>query len=212
MNPTAVRCTAALTWALMAVGTAHADQRTATGNAGTITASAQLQFSIGIGKYVLLRVGNADSTQSNVTFTLGVTPTGPGNSLGYAGAVPPTLISSVTMTNPTGAGGALTVQAFTNVNGTTLSCTLSVLAGATPFAVGATAGGVPGSGDIKVASATPGVQHPGPDLASCNGGIASPITALSTQTGTFTYSPSYTGSNLATGTFGNVVTYTAAAP
>lgn len=195
---------------LLAAPAAHADQKVVTGNAGTITASAQLNFNIAIAKYVMLRVGNADASVSTVTFAVGPNPVLPsGNSQAYAGAIPPAMATTVASTNPAGAG-ALTVAAYTNVAGTTLTCSLGALAGATSFAAGATAAGVPGTNDITVTSGASGtVQHPGTSLAACNGTTTTAITNLTAMTGSFTYAATFTPTSLAAGTYGNTVTYTA---
>ncbi len=199
-----------LTLCLLAASAAHADQKVTQGNAGTITASAQLKFNIAIAKYVMLRVGNADATVSAVTFTVRPNPAlAVGNSQAYTGAVPPAMDTTVASTNPTGAG-ALTVAAYTNVAGTTLACSLGSLAGATSFAAGATAGGVPGTNDITVTSGASGtVQHPGTSLTACNGTTTTAIANLTTMTGSFTYAATFTPANLAAGSYGNTVTYTA---
>ena len=194
---------------------AHADQTVVTGNTGTLTANARLNFSIAISKFVLLRVGAADATQSNVTFIVAPNPTiggVPNNSLGYAGSLPPVLATTVTTTNPTSGAGALVVSAFTNVTGTTLTCTVATLGGATPFAPGSTTAGVPGRVDIKVASAAGGPQHPGTDLSACTGAVSTTLASLTNLTGIFTYSTAYTASTLAAGSYGNQVTYTATTP
>lgn len=194
---------------------AQADQATVTGNTGTLVANASLRFSIGISKYLFLRVGAADASQSDLTFTLGLNPAvagTPGNARPYAGTQPPGFASTVATTNPVSSAGVLAVSAWTNVAGTTLTCTLTALPSATPFAPTATAAGVPGRADILVASVAGGVQHPGTNLSACNGLVATAITQLITLNGTFTYSTAYVPSNLSTGTYGNIVTYTATAP
>ena len=202
---------ALLALCLMAAPAVHADQMTVTGNANTITATAQLKFNIAIAKYVMLRVGNADASVSAVTFTVAPNPTlAAGNSQAYTGATPPALATTVASTNPTTGAGALTVAAYTNVAGTTLTCSLGPLAGATSFAAGATAGGVPGTNDITVTSGALGtVQHPGSSLAACNGTTTTAIANLTTMTGSFTYAATFTPASLAAGTYGNTVTYTA---
>ncbi|HEY0201700.1 MAG TPA: hypothetical protein VGC24_08410, partial [Burkholderiaceae bacterium] len=136
----------------------------------------------------------------------------PGNSLPYAGAQPPPMATTAATTNPTSSAGVLNVSAWSNVSNTLLTCALGPLAGTTAFVAGATAGGVPGRSDIKVASAAGGLAHPGADLNSCTGLVTSPIASLTTVGGTFTYSTSFTPSALAAGNYGNVVTYTATAP
>lgn len=198
---------------LLAAHAAHADQKVVTGNSGTITASAQLKFNIAIAKYVMLRVGNAGIGEAIVTFTVGPSPVlATGNSQAYAGATPPAMATTVASTNPAGAG-VLTVAAYTNVAGTTLTCSLGTLAGATPFAAGATAGGIPGTNSITVTSGALGtVQHPGTSLADCNGTATTSITNLTAMSGSFTYGAAFTPASLAAGTYGNTVTYTATAP
>jgi len=193
-----------------------ADQLIVARNNGSITATAKLNFNIAISKFVLLRVGNANATQSSVTFTLAVNPAvagTPGNSLAYSGsAVPAGLVTTVATTNPTSSAGVLNVSAFSNVTGTTLTCSLTILGTDTPFATGTTAAGVPGQADIKVASLAGGVQHPGTDLSACNGSTSTALTSLSTLTGSFTYSTAYSASALKAGNYGNIVTYTATTP
>jgi hypothetical protein len=188
-----------------------AEQSSASGNAGTINAQARLDFQINIYKFVFLRVGAADATSTNVEFRVGVTPAaGVGNAQPYAGAIPG-VSTAVSTTNPATGAGSVAVQAFTNVTGTTLSCSLSALGGATAFLAGATAGGVPGRADIDVAT-TGTVSHPGTDLAACNGVTTTAVAPLTNIAGTFVYSAAFAAGNLAAGTYGNVVTYTLTAP
>lgn len=101
-----------------------------------------------------------------MNFTVGVTPavTGaPGNSLAYSGSIAPSLGTTVATTFPTTTAGVLATGAWTNVvGGAKLTCSLSALPGATPFAAGATTGGVPGTDDITVVGTTP--AHPGGSL------------------------------------------------
>jgi hypothetical protein len=117
---------------------------------------------------------------------------------------------------PTTTAGALTVGAWTNgASGATLRCALTTLTGATPFATGATAAGVPGTSDITVTSVAGGanLQHPGATLAACDGAASSSIARLTTLGGSFTYALLATNlASMATGNYGNVVTYTATAP
>ena len=183
-------------------------------------ATAKVNVRVIVPKIVILRVGAADGTTSDVDFTVGLSPavTGaPGNSLAYTGGIPPTtLASTVATTNPPSTAGALTVGAWTNgATGATLTCALSALANATGFATGATAGGVPGTTDITVTSVAgaANLQHPGTTLTACNGTTTSTIPRLTTLGGTFTYALLPTNlASMATGTYGNVVTYTATAP
>ena len=184
-------------------------------------ATAKVNVRVIVPKIVILRVGVADGTISDVDFTVGLSPavTGaPGNSLAYTGGIPPTLASTVATTNPTTTAGALTVGAWTNgASGATLTCALSALTGATAFANGATAGGVPGTTDITVTSVAgaANLQHPGTTLTAC-AALSAANTAIPRLTplgGTFTYALAATNlASMATGTYGNVVTYTATAP
>ncbi|MCC2676891.1 MAG: hypothetical protein K0R58_3838 [Ramlibacter sp.] len=195
----------------LAVSAAHADQDTATGNGGTRTATVDLDFQVNIYKFVLLRVGAADGTSTSVDFRVGITPDlAVGNSQAYSGAIPG-LTTRASTTNPASAAGAVTVEMFSNVAGTQITCSLAALAGATAFAVGGTsAAGVPGRNNILVTAT--GVNHPGANLGSCTGAVPAAVTSLSTLTGTYTYSTNYTPGALAAGTYGNVVTYTLTAP
>ena len=192
---------------------AQAEQTIGIQNPGATPAiaTARVNVRVTVPKIVILRVGAADATISDVNFTVGVTPavTGaPGNSLAYSGAIPPSLATTVATTNPTTTAGMLVTGAWTNVSGgANLTCALTALAGATAFAAGATVGGVPGTDDIKVVGTTP--AHPGASLTQCNGTASSRIAALSALSGTFTYSTSFTATSISSGTFGNVVTYTA---
>lgn len=197
-------------------GNAMAEQTIGIQPAGTVAvATARVNVRVTVPKIVILRVGAADASLSDVNFTVGVSPavTGaPGDSLAYTGgAIPPTFATTVATTNPTTSAGALTVAAWTNFPGTTLRCSLGALAGATAFATGATtAAGVPGTSDITVASAGAApLQHPGTNLAACNGTTTTPIAPLSVLGGTFTYGTTFTASALAAGVYGNIVTYTA---
>lgn len=192
-------------------GLAQAAQQIVSGNSGTITASVQLNFNIAIGKYVSLRVGNADASVSDVNFTVGFNPArAVGNSQAYAGSIAPSLVVGSATTNPATAAGVLQVAAFTNMSGTVLTCSMGALAGATALASGATAAGVPGQSDITVTSGGAGtVQHPGGSLVGCNGATSTSLPMMSNLTGSFTYVPAFTPTSVNAGTFGNVVTYTA---
>ena len=186
---------------------------TGNGNNTSLTANARLNFNIAIGKYILLRVGNPDTSQSDVTFT--VVPSlaiGNGNSQPYAGSIPLALNTTVATVNPASAAGVLNVAAFSNVAGSALTCAIALLGTDTPFANGATLAGIPGRSDIKVASAAGGVQHPGADLNACTGAISSPLPALTLLNGSFTYNTTFAPGSLAAGTYGNIITYTATAP
>lgn len=202
---------AAVTALALGAAAAHADEDTFSRNGGTISATVSLDFQVNIYKFVLLRVGAADGTSTVVDFRVGLTPDlAAGNSQGYTGAIPG-LTTRASTTNPATAAGAVTVEMFTNVTGTQLTCSLSALAGATAFAVGGTSGaGVPGRDNILVAAS--GVNHPGADLGSCTGATTAAVAALSTLSGTYTYSTNYAPGALAAGTYGNVVTYTLTAP
>lgn len=198
----------------LASGGAMAEQTIGVQAAGTpAIATARVNVRVTVLKVVVLRVGAADATISDVNFSVGPNPAiagAPANSLAYAGTIPPAIGTTVATTNPVTAAGAVTVGAWTNGSGTLLSCSLSTLAGATAFATGATAAGVPGTNDITVTSVagTGNLQTPGATLTSC-GASTSTIAALTTLGGTFTYGTSFTAANLAAGIYGNTVTYTA---
>ncbi|RYF66302.1 MAG: hypothetical protein EOO29_39015, partial [Comamonadaceae bacterium] len=103
---------------LLAMPAAQADQQVRVGNAGTLTATARLNFNITIAKYVMLRVGNADASVASVTLSVRPNPdVTPGDARPFAGTRPPALVATPTSTQPTGAG-TLAVAAFTNVAGT----------------------------------------------------------------------------------------------
>ena len=104
-------------------------------------------------------------------------------------------------------GYGVSGQVDWSLGGAKLTCSLSALPGATPFAAGATTGGVPGTDDITVVGTTP--AHPGGSLTQCNGTANSSITALNALAGTFTYSTGFTATAISSGTYGNIVTYTA---
>jgi hypothetical protein len=199
---------------------AKADQNTATGNTGLLSASARLDFNIAIGKYVMLRVGDANSTQSTVVFTVALNPAqGPSNNLPYTGAFPTSSPSTkfsktVVTTNPATTTGDIPVAAFTNVNGTRLTCSLSPLGATTPFTIGITTSGVPGTNLMTVASSAgaTNLQHPSPSLTGCTNGSSQPITLLTQMGGTFTYTAGFAADTVASGTYGNLITYTATAP
>ena len=189
----------------------QAAQQVVSGNNGTITASVQLNFSITVGKYVSLRVGNADTSVSDVNFSVGCSPARVvGNSQAYSGSIAPSLVVNTATTNPTTTAGVLQVAAFTNMSGTLLTCSACVLSGATALSVGGTTAGVPGRSDITVTSGGTGtVQHPGGSVAGCDGSTSSSLPMMSNLTGTFTYVPAFTPTAVNAGTFGNVLTYTA---
>lgn len=202
----------ALVLGLLAAPGGFADQDRAVGNGGTIQASVQLDFEVNIYKFVMLRVGAGDATSTSVEFRVGLTPDlGFGNSQAYSGGIPG-LTTRGSTTNPATSSSAVTVEMFSNVTGTTLTCSLSPLGGATAFAAGGTtAAGVPGRNNILVAAGG-GLSHPGTNLGACTGATTAPVTLLSNLAGTFTYSTNFTPASLAPGTYGNVVTYTLTAP
>ena len=192
---------------------AQAEQTIGIQNPGATPAiaTARVNVRVTVPKIVILRVGNADTSVSDVNFTVAVTPavTGaPNNSLPYSGSIAPSLGTTVATTFPTTTAGVLATGAWTNVvGGAKLTCALTALPGATPFAAGATAAGVPGTDDITVVGTTP--AHPGGSLTQCNGTANSPIAALNALAGTFTYSATFTATGINSGTYGNIVTYTA---
>ncbi len=175
-------------------------------------ATARVNVRVTVPKVVILRVGDANATVSDVNFTVGVgtgVPAATGNSQAYTGAIAPTGGAvTVATTNPTTTAGVLTVQVWTNASaGANLTCTLSALAGATAFATGATAAGVPGTNDISVTSTT---LHPTGNLAGCNGVLTQAATpALTVNNNTFTYATSFTPSAINAGIYGNTATYSA---
>lgn len=209
-----------LTACLLAAQVAFADQNTVTGNTGSINASVRLDFNIAIGKYVMLRVGDANATQTTVTMTVNLNPAlGSGNALPYPGAFPTTTPSTkfsktVISTNPS-TGGVIPVAAFTNTSGAVLSCLLTPLGATTPFNVGPTSAiGVPGTSQIFVTSVAgaANLQSPSPSLTGCTNGSTQPIALLTLLGGSFTYSANFAADTVAAGTYGNIVTYTATSP
>jgi hypothetical protein len=205
---------------LLATQVVLADQNTTTGNTGSISASAKLDFNIAIGKYVMLRVGDANATLTTITMTVDLNPAlGSGNSLAYSGAFPTSSPSTkfsktVVSTNPS-AGGVIPVAAFTNISGTTLSCLLTPLGATTPFNVGPTSvSGIPGTSQIFVTSAAgaTNLQSPSPSLTGCTNGSTQTITLLTLMGGSFTYTANFAADTVAAGTYGNIVTYTATTP
>jgi hypothetical protein len=64
-------------------------------------ATARVNVRVIVPKIVILRVGAADATVSDVDFTVGLSPAvvgAPGNSLAYAGTIPPTTLASTVAT------------------------------------------------------------------------------------------------------------------
>lgn len=182
------------------------------GTAASATASVNIR--VLVPKIVILRVGNAGSVpQVDFSYALTGLTTG-ANSQAYTGTIPPAaadFAATITRTNPVGADGDVTVGAWTNTAGTTLTCQTAALGGATPFG-GADA---PALSDISVTAggATP-LGHPGATLASCDGSATAALTERTAYSGTYTYAPA-AGFNPATvnpGTYGAVVTYTATTP
>lgn len=204
---------------LLAAQFAVADQNTASGNAGSISASARLDFNIAIGKYVMLRVGDANATQSTVVFTVALNPAiGPSNSLPYPGAFPTSspstkMSKTVVTTNPGTTTGVIPVAAFSNVSGTRLTCSLTPLGSTTPFSIGLTTSGIPGTSLMTVASGggATDLQHPSPSLTGCTNSSSQPITLLTQMGGAFTYTAGFAADTVASGTYGNLITYTATA-
>jgi hypothetical protein len=203
--------------ALSATG-ALAEQTIGYQTTGPANATAHVNVRVIVPKIVILRVGAADATVPDVTFTGALNPAIAltGDSQAYtAGAIPPVWGSpTIARTNPAGADGVIAVGAWTNGSGATVTCTRGLLAGATTFATGATAAGVPGTSDITVASVVGAgnLQHPGLTLNGCDVATSTALTARTTYGGTFTYGSSLTWANLNAGTYGNTITYTATAP
>lgn len=210
-----------LTACLLSASVAFADQNTVTGNTGSINASARLDFNIAIGKYVMLRVGDANASTTTVAFKVDLNPSlGSGNSLSYSGAFPTSspstkMSKTVVTANPVTTTGVIPVAAFTNTSGTLLSCLLTPLGTTTPFNVGPTsASGIPGTNQIFVTSAAgaTNLQSPSPSLTGCTNGSTQPLTLLTLMGGSFTYSANFAADTVAAGTYGNIVTYTATTP
>ncbi len=180
-------------------------------------ATARVNVRVTAPKVVILRVGDANATVSDVNFTVGVgtgVPVAAGNSQAYTGTIAPTGgATTVATTNPVSAAGALTVAAWTNAAaGANLTCALSALAGVTaPFASGATAAGIPGTTDITVASVAGAgnLQHPTANLTGCTTAATTTIPTRTTMGGTFTYGTAFTAASVLSGIYGNVVTYSA---
>ena len=177
-------------------------------------ATAHVNVRVTVPKIVMLRVGAADATVSDVDFMVAPNSSGsstPGNSLAYTGAIPPALAITVTSTNPITTAGTLTVAAWTNSTGATLACSLSALSGTTAFATGVTAAGVPGTTDLTVSSiaGANNLQHPGTNLSACNSGTTTSIARLTALGGSFTYGTAFAANTVVAGIYGNVVTYTA---
>jgi hypothetical protein len=204
----------ALGLALVMIGTASFAEQTIGVQAGATTAiaTARVNVRVTVPKVVILRVGDANATVSDVNFTIGVgtgVPAGVGNSQAYTGAIAPAGGAvTVATTNPTTTAGVLTVQVWTNATaGAKLTCALTALAGATSFATGATAGGVPGTNDISVASTA---LHPTGNLAGCDGTSTQAATPrLTVNNNSFTYATTFTPSAINSGIYGNIATYSA---
>jgi hypothetical protein len=176
-------------------------------------ATARVNIRVVVPKIVILRVGDANATVPQIDFTMDVGGLGAGNSQAYAGAIPPTFNSTIVRTNPAGATGDVVVGAWSNVAGSTLSCALGALGGATAFAAGATAGGVPGTNGITVTAGGTAPAHPGTtNLSGCDGVSTTALTARTVYNGTYTYASTHVAADLDAGTYGAVVTYTATAP
>ena len=177
------------------------------------SATASVNIRVLVPKIVILRVGNAGSIPQ-VDFSYALTGLAAGNSQAYSGNVPPVsgdFALTIARTNPAGATGDVTVGAWTNTAGTTVTCQTAALGGATAFG-GANA---PALADIAVTTGggTP-LGHPGATLAGCDGTTTAALTERTTYSGTYTYAPA-AGFNPATvnpGTYGAVVTYTATTP
>jgi hypothetical protein len=180
-------------------------------------ATARVNVRVTVPKVVILRVGDASATVNNVDFLVGVgtgVPTAIGNSQAYTGAIAPAggATTVAVDTTPSNTTGAVTVAAWTNAAaGANLSCALSALGGATAFATGATAAGVPGTTDITVASTAgaTNLQHPTANLTGCTSAATTSIPTRTTMGGTFTYGTGFTAATVASGIYGNVVTYSA---
>lgn len=188
--PAAVRC--ALATAALVVGTdSHAASNFATGASGTLTTSVNLNFSITIPRFVMLRVGSAASV----------------NTLVYA----PTAAQIVNSTGilatggDTGAGNSdVTVQVIGN-GGT--SITLTAVTGAATLTSGANA--IPWT-TLTVTSPTGAITAPPFNSGST---VLTPSSGVVNQTGSWRYTWTNPASTVyAAGTYTGTVTYTAAMP
>lgn len=179
-------------------------------------ATARVNIRVLVPKIVILRVGDAANTQTQINFTYGVGALTAGNSQVYTGAIAPTITSATTRTDPVGTDGQVVVGAWSNVASTALTCTVGNLAGTSAFVSGATTGGVPGTAGITwtAGAAANQLPHPGSagNLTDCNGTNSQTLTARTAYTGTYTYASALTATSLDAGTYGLTVTYTATAP
>ena len=199
--------------ALSVANLAHAEQTIGVQAPGSVAkATARVNVVMTVQNIVFLRVGSASATVDTVGFTLGTasnTPLTVGDNQAYAPTTtPPTGISLV---NATGSTGSVTTAAWTNAkNGAKLTCTLGAVTTTgtyTPFASGATAGGVPGTASIAAAGTGP--AHPGTTLADCDGTKTASIGQLTAVSGAFTYTPSFDPTTVNSGSYGNSVIYLA---
>ncbi len=201
--------------ALCCAGLARADSQSATGSSSNPpSVSVQLRFSISIGKYLSLRVGDLGGSVSSVNFTVGFDPELPNRNSQALSGGRPGMVTRVATSNPATTAGTLAVSAFTNSAGTVLTCSLSALAGGTPLAVGASANGIPGRNDVAVVASSSGggaamVAHPGGHLGGCNGSTSTSVPMMKTLNGSFTYSTTFAPDAVRAGVYGNVVTYAA---
>lgn len=213
---------AAVAAALALAGTAAIAEQTIGIQDGTsatdAVATARVNIRVLVPKIVVLRVGDASATPTEINFTYGVGALVAGDSQAYAGAIPPTLTNTTTRTDPVGTDGQVVVGAWSNVTGTLLTCAVSNYGALTGFGAAGTVAGIPGRADIAVTTGAGPLQlpHPGAagNLTDCAPANSRTLTVRTAYTGTYTYAPaaSLVPANLNPDTYGLTVTYTATAP
>lgn len=199
----------ALGAATLMAGSAWGESTVGVQTTGATSASAKMTVTVTVPKIVVLKVGPSGTGMQNVVFGVDLNPSlGTGNSMAYtwAGTAAPSL--SITPVSST-----VSVAAWTNTGNATVDCALSSLGGATAFAAGPTALGVPGTDDITVL-ATLGagtgsvLPHPSSNLSGCGSPTAS-LNANTLYNSEYLFGTAFTASLLLAGTYGNTVTYTA---
>lgn len=167
----------------------------ATGS-GTLTATGRVNLSLTVPKLILLRVGAASTTQTNLawtpTFSIPAVPTPPvtGNNTGvnWDASAPTVSIG----TQP----GAVAVTAWTNAGSGTINCAVGTWSPAT--------GGPPNASFTVTGTGT--LPHPGANLGACT---STAFTSNSLASGTWTYALGGTPTSWSAGAYSAVVTYTA---
>ena len=188
-TPSIVRGAAVLAVALCAAS-AHAASNFATGAAGTLTTSVNLNFSITIPRFVFLRVGSAASV----------------NTLAYA----PTVTQIVNNTGvlatggDTGAGNSdVTVQVIGNGGG---NVTLTAATGAANLVSGGN--NMPWT-TLTATSPTGTVTAPPFNSGST---VLTPVSGVVNQSGSWRYTWNSGGAIYPSGTYTGTVTYTVSMP